>query len=75
MGFHVTLLSEKKTNVDLRVYAKKLRTVFQSSLVGIYRNQDTQNHLKKLAAVVKEFHIHSDSENAIRSADSGSGTG
>ena len=55
-----------KTQVEIKQYAKKLRTVFQASLVGIYRNQNIENNLKKISAILNEFHSNTASENAQR---------
>ncbi len=60
------VVSSKKTGTELKQYVKKLRTVFQVSLIGLYRDQNVQNNIKKLAAIVNELHSNSESENAIR---------
>ena len=44
-----------KTYPDIQSYARKLRPVFQVSLLGWYRDRDATTSLKKLAAVLREL--------------------
>ncbi|MFV2058091.1 MAG: Hpt domain-containing protein, partial [Thiohalomonadales bacterium] len=57
---------KSKKVIDLPVYAKKLRSVFQSSLVGLYRGDTPKANLRKIGAVFKELLVHSESANAKR---------
>ena len=44
-----------KTYPDIQAYARKLRPLFQVSLLGWYRERDAGGSLKKLAAVLREL--------------------
>jgi len=55
-----------RKNIPIQTYAKKLRSVFQSSLVGLYRGEDVKSCLRKIGAVFKELLVHSDSEASKR---------
>ena len=57
---------EEQKDVEIKKYAKKLRSVFQSSLVGLYRNQEPKNNLKKIGAVLRELTNSSTSKSASR---------
>ena len=59
-------LEEEQKQVEIKKFAKKLRSVYQSSLVGLYRNQDIKNNLKKMGAVLRELVNSATSENASR---------
>jgi chemosensory pili system protein ChpA (sensor histidine kinase/response regulator) len=58
--------TQNKKPVEIQSYAKKLRSVFQASLVGLYRNENTKGNLRKIGAVFKELLVQSESENARR---------
>lgn len=53
-------------SVEIKKYAKKLRPVFQSSLLGLYRDQDIETNLKKIGAVLRELTNTSESDKASR---------
>ncbi|MDH5325412.1 MAG: Hpt domain-containing protein [Gammaproteobacteria bacterium] len=55
-----------KKKINLNQYGKKLRTVYQACLVGLYRNSDTKGNLKKIGAVLREMSVHSTNENSRR---------
>ncbi len=57
---------EAKSTPDVKQYAKKLRTVYQASLVGIYRDNNTKGNLKKVGAVCRELMNMSGNENGKR---------
>ncbi|WP_455211206.1 Hpt domain-containing protein [Kaarinaea lacus] len=57
---------EAKTAPDIKQYAKKLRTVYQASLVGIYRDNNTKGNLKKIGAVCRELMNLSGNQNGKR---------
>ena len=40
---------------DIQIYARKLRPIYQVSLLGLLRNKDTAGSLKKLTAVLREL--------------------
>ena len=53
-------------SVDVQKYAKKLRPVYQASLVGLYRDKNTQESVRKLAIVIRELLFNSNLENSTR---------
>ncbi len=55
-----------KTYPDIQAYARKLRPLFQVSLLGWYRNQDAIGSLKKLTAVLRELQNASQTDAARR---------
>ncbi len=55
-----------KTYPDIQVYARKLRPLFQVSLLGWYRDQDAIGSLKKLSAVLRELQNASQTDAARR---------
>jgi len=57
---------EEKRIPDIKQYAKKLRTLYQASLVGIYRDKNTKGNLKKIGAVCRELMNMSNNENGKR---------
>ena len=59
-------VKEAKTAPDIKQYAKKLRTVYQASLVGIYRDNNTKGNLKKIGAVCRELMNMSGNDNGKR---------
>ena len=40
---------------DLPLFAKKLRPLYQTGLIGLFRNKDVQKNLKLLATVIKQL--------------------
>ncbi len=48
-------LSPGKSYPDVQVYAKKLRPIYQLSLLGLLRDKDAAGSLKKMAAVLREL--------------------
>ncbi len=44
-----------KNYPEIQVYAKKLRPIYQISLLGVLRDKDTDGSLKKMAAVLREL--------------------
>ncbi|NOX75012.1 MAG: hypothetical protein GXP17_00005, partial [Gammaproteobacteria bacterium] len=58
--------SPNKTYPDASTYARKLRPIFQVSLLGWFREKDTVGSLKKLAAVLRELQNACDGEGARR---------
>ena len=59
-------VKEAKPTPDIKQYAKKLRTVYQASLVGIYRDNNTKGNLKKIGAVCRELMNLSGNDNGKR---------
>ena len=59
-------VKEEKQLPNIKQYAKKLRTVYQASLVGIYRDNNTKGNLKKIGAVCRELMNMSNNENGKR---------
>ncbi|MCG6968254.1 MAG: Hpt domain-containing protein [Gammaproteobacteria bacterium] len=59
-------VKEAKSTPDIKQYAKKLRTVYQASLVGIYRDNNTKGNLKKIGAVCRELMNLGGNENGKR---------
>ena len=57
---------DEHKQVEIKEYAKKLRSVYQSALVGLYRSQDIKGNLKKIGAVLRELTNSSTSNNASR---------
>ena len=55
-----------KTYPDIQAYARKLRPLFQVSLLGWYRDRDASGSLKKLAAVLRELQNASQTDAARR---------
>ncbi len=55
-----------KTYPDIQAYARKLRPLFQVSLLGWYRDRDATGSLKKLAAVLRELQNASQTDAARR---------
>ncbi len=53
-------------NIDLRVVAHKLRPVYQSGLVGWFRDIDRGTSLKKLAFVLDKLHCTARTEATLR---------
>lgn len=56
----------ERKSINLQTYAKKLRSVFQSSLVGLYRGENAKESLRKIGAVFKELLVHSNTEASKR---------
>lgn len=48
-------VSPGKEYPDLKDYARKLRPIYQISLLGVLRDKDTAGSLKKMAAVLREL--------------------
>ena len=59
-------LSPGKEYPEIQAYAKKLRPIYQISLLGLLRNKDAAGSLKKMAAVLRELQNASDSVTAQR---------
>lgn len=57
---------DEQKQVEIKEYAKKLRSVFQAALVGLYRSQDVDDNLKKVGAVLRELTNSSSTNNASR---------
>ena len=55
-----------KSYPDIQGYARKLRPVYQVSLLGWYRDKDAEGSLKKLAAVLRELQNASQTQAAAR---------
>ncbi|NOZ52681.1 MAG: response regulator [Gammaproteobacteria bacterium] len=58
--------SDNKQVIDVSKYARKLRPVYQAALVGIYRNQNIPEALRKIAIVIRELLYNSQAENSTR---------
>ncbi len=51
---------------EIQTYAKKLRPIYQISLLGLLRDNDAAGSLKKMAAVMRELQNASDTETSQR---------
>jgi len=59
-------IRKNKEPVDIRVYAKKLRPVYQAALVRWYRDISPLEAISKLSIVIRELLNNSSNENAVR---------
>jgi chemosensory pili system protein ChpA (sensor histidine kinase/response regulator) len=48
-------LTPGKSYPDIQIYARKLRPIYQISLLGVLRNNNATGSLKKIAAVLREL--------------------
>lgn len=48
-------LTPGKSYPDIQIYARKLRPIYQISLLGVLRNKNAAGSLKKIAAVLREL--------------------
>ena len=55
-------LAPGKSYPDIQTYARKLRPIFQLSLLGVLRDKDNAGSLKKMSAVLRELQNASDTE-------------
>lgn len=59
-------LAPGKTYPDIQTYARKVRPIYQVSLLGLLRDKDISGSLKKLAAVLRELQNACQTEAAQR---------
>lgn len=59
-------LTPGKDYPEIQTYARKLRSIYQISLLGVLRDKDSAGGLKKMAAVLRELQNASDTDVAQR---------